>query len=171
MAAGSSPDAREIVARSVKVTEANWLEAPNYSFIRSDIKSKHRSQSARQAYQVLMIEGSPYLNVIGEEGHPLSATRTQEEEQKVCKEMAKRANESPGEHRKRIGKGDAPRFEIHKEHHKVLDMRDQIVDFVRRWSEMTEIRSGRFIEWLDITVSKYCDWSRSLPVNSKTLEP
>jgi hypothetical protein len=38
------------------------------------------------------------------------------------------------------------------------DTRDQIVDFVRRWSEKTEISAGRFIEWLDITASKFYDW-------------
>jgi transposase-like protein len=38
------------------------------------------------------------------------------------------------------------------------DTRDQIVDFVRRWSERTEISAGRFIKWLDITASKLYDW-------------
>src|SRR5581483_11169330 len=38
------------------------------------------------------------------------------------------------------------------------DTRDQIVDFVRRWSEKTEIGAGRFIEWLAITGSKFYDW-------------
>src|SRR5215472_14628641 len=38
------------------------------------------------------------------------------------------------------------------------DTRDQIVDFVRRWSEKTEIGAGRFIGWLDITASKFYDW-------------
>ena len=32
------------------------------------------------------------------------------------------------------------------------------MDFVRRWSEKTEISAGRFIEWLDITASKFYDW-------------
>jgi hypothetical protein len=32
------------------------------------------------------------------------------------------------------------------------------VDFVRRWSEKTEIGAGRFIEWLDIAASKFYDW-------------
>jgi putative transposase len=32
------------------------------------------------------------------------------------------------------------------------------VDFVRRWSEKTEIGAGRFIAWLDITTSKFYDW-------------
>jgi putative transposase len=38
------------------------------------------------------------------------------------------------------------------------DTRDQIVDFVRRWSGKTEIGAGRFVEWLDITASKLYDW-------------
>jgi hypothetical protein len=32
------------------------------------------------------------------------------------------------------------------------------VDFVRRWSEKTELGAGRFIKWLDITASKFYDW-------------
>jgi hypothetical protein len=32
------------------------------------------------------------------------------------------------------------------------------VDFVRRWSEKTEIGAGQFIRWLDITASKFYDW-------------
>ena len=38
------------------------------------------------------------------------------------------------------------------------DTRDQIVDFVRRWSEKTGIGTGRFIGWLDITAIKFYDW-------------
>ena len=32
------------------------------------------------------------------------------------------------------------------------------MDFVRCWSEKTEIGTGRFIGWLDITASKFYDW-------------
>jgi hypothetical protein len=32
------------------------------------------------------------------------------------------------------------------------------VNFVRRWSEQTEIGAGRFIRWLDITASKFYGW-------------
>jgi putative transposase len=32
------------------------------------------------------------------------------------------------------------------------------VDFVRRWSEKTEIGAGRFIGWLDIPASKFYRW-------------
>jgi len=32
------------------------------------------------------------------------------------------------------------------------------VDFVRRWSEKTEIGVGRFPQWLGIGASKFYDW-------------
>ncbi len=38
------------------------------------------------------------------------------------------------------------------------DVRDQVVDFVRRWMEKTDLGAGRFIAWLGITASKYYDW-------------
>ena len=38
------------------------------------------------------------------------------------------------------------------------DVRDQIVDFVRHWSEASEIGAGRFVEWLGVTGSKFYDW-------------
>jgi hypothetical protein len=38
------------------------------------------------------------------------------------------------------------------------DTRDQIVNFVQRWSDKTEIGAGRFIGWLGITTSKFYDW-------------
>jgi hypothetical protein len=38
------------------------------------------------------------------------------------------------------------------------DVRDQVVDFVRCWSEKTEIGVGRFIQWLGVTASKFYDW-------------
>ena len=38
------------------------------------------------------------------------------------------------------------------------DVRDLVVDFVRRWSEKAEISVGRFIHWLGVTASKFYDW-------------
>ena len=38
------------------------------------------------------------------------------------------------------------------------DVRDLVVDFVRRWPEKTEIGVGRFIPWLGGTASKFYDW-------------
>ena len=38
------------------------------------------------------------------------------------------------------------------------DVRDQIVDFVRRWSDASEIGVGRLVEWLGVSGSKFYDW-------------
>jgi transposase InsO family protein len=37
-------------------------------------------------------------------------------------------------------------------------VRDQVVDFVRCWSEKTEISAGRFIVWLGVKASKFYNW-------------
>jgi transposase-like protein len=37
-------------------------------------------------------------------------------------------------------------------------VRDLIVDFVRCWSERTEIDAGRFIGWIGVRASKFYDW-------------
>jgi transposase InsO family protein len=38
------------------------------------------------------------------------------------------------------------------------DTRDQVVDFVRAWSQKTEIGAGRFVGWLGVTGSKFYSW-------------
>lgn len=37
-------------------------------------------------------------------------------------------------------------------------MRDQVIDFVNRWSNKTELGASRFIAWLSITSSKFYRW-------------
>ena len=38
------------------------------------------------------------------------------------------------------------------------DVRDEVVDLVRCWSDKSEIGVGRFISWLGIRASKFYDW-------------
>ena len=40
------------------------------------------------------------------------------------------------------------------------DVRDQVVDYVRCWSEKTEIGAGRFIHWLEVAASKFYNWRK-----------
>jgi putative transposase len=39
-------------------------------------------------------------------------------------------------------------------------VRDEVVDFVTRWSGESGIANARFVEWLGISPSKYYDWRR-----------
>jgi len=38
------------------------------------------------------------------------------------------------------------------------DIRDQVVDFVQRWTEATEISTAQFIRWIGVAASKFYDW-------------
>ena len=38
------------------------------------------------------------------------------------------------------------------------DVRDEVVDFVRRWSERSELTVSRFVAWLGVGRSKFYDW-------------
>ena len=40
------------------------------------------------------------------------------------------------------------------------DLRDTIVDFVRDWSDKTDIAVSVFLKWIGITTSKFHDWKR-----------
>ena len=40
------------------------------------------------------------------------------------------------------------------------DTRDAVVDFVRSWSELTEIPASRFIEWIGVQPGKFYDWRK-----------
>ena len=40
------------------------------------------------------------------------------------------------------------------------DVRDQVVDFVTKWSKKSEIPKGQFLIWLDISGSKFYDWQQ-----------
>ena len=38
------------------------------------------------------------------------------------------------------------------------DTRDQVVDFVRRWAEPTEVAAGRLVRWIGVSGSKFYAW-------------
>jgi len=38
------------------------------------------------------------------------------------------------------------------------DIRDELVDYVRYWSDRTQIKAGKMVNWIGITHSKYYDW-------------
>ena len=97
-------EADEIMAHSVKLAEADWSEAPNYSFIRSETNSEGGAQPTRKTYEVLMIEGSPYMKMVAEVGRELSPVAAREEEHKFQREMERRRRESPRERQKRVAK-------------------------------------------------------------------
>jgi hypothetical protein len=116
MAAGlgsaAGPDAQELVRRSVENNEKNWKAAPEYSFTESDVIVKG-GQTTRRTYRVVMIDGSPYNQVLAENGEPLTGARAATEQQKLQQETARRRAETPAVRQRRIAAYQRERRQDH----------------------------------------------------------
>ena len=95
------PSADEIVSRSVSATEADWKDAPGYSFINREVASK-RSSTTVKTYDVRMIDGSPYNQLIAVNDRPLAEGERVEEDRKLQREIYKRQHESDRERNRRL---------------------------------------------------------------------
>jgi hypothetical protein len=104
IAFASPPSPEEIIQRSIEVNEANWKEAPGYSFVERDVETKHGSGKTIKTYEVLMIDGSPYNKVTAINDRPLSAGEKALEEEKLQQEIQKRQHESSRERARRMAK-------------------------------------------------------------------
>jgi len=102
--AAQAPDANELIRRSVIAIEADWNQAPNYTFVERDVESKKDRPPTVKVYQVLMIEGSPYNRLVAVNDQPLGRTEQAVERQKLDFETARREHESPRERNKRMAK-------------------------------------------------------------------
>lgn len=114
MAATSQPpNVKDLVRRSVQAIEADWSQAPSYSYLERDVESKHHENPAVKTYQVLIIDGSPYNRLVAIDDRPLSAGDAAEEDRKLRVEVKKRQLESGRERTKRIAKYDKERRHDH----------------------------------------------------------
>ena len=109
---GEGPDVQEIVRRLVQNNEMNWKMAPEYSFMERDVH-KGRGKMARHEFKVLMIDGSPYHELIAIGGHPLMPKRAAAEQKKLEAETARRNHESPSDRRTRIAAYEREREQEH----------------------------------------------------------
>ena len=102
--AGPAPNPDEIVRKSLNMIEANWDQAPNYSYIERDVQSKRESPATVKTFEVLTIEGSPYHRLIAIGDRPLAGAEKAQEDKKLREEMDKRQRESDRERKKRMAK-------------------------------------------------------------------
>jgi hypothetical protein len=103
-AASPQPDTSGIIRRSVQEIEADWKQAPEFSYHERDVESKHHAPPTIKTYEVLMIDGSQYNRLIAINDHPLSTGEQAEEENKLRAEVLKRGHESERERHRRIAK-------------------------------------------------------------------
>ena len=103
----ASPNPQDIVAKSVANTEADWRVAPQYNFTERDVITPDGRDTRK--YRVLMIYGSPYNELIAEDGEPLSKSEAADEARKLRRETARRQHESASQRRKRVEEYDRER--------------------------------------------------------------
>lgn len=95
------PPAQEVVRLSIASTRADWKATPQFSYVErdDDVKGGHATS---KTYKVWMLDGSPYSRLIAVGNEPLSPWQDAKERQKLLKEIAQRANESPQDRTKRL---------------------------------------------------------------------
>jgi hypothetical protein len=114
IAAAETPDAHEIVQRSVAAMEGNWKIARNYTFLEREeerqLDSEGRVKSKEvKTYDITLLEGSPYLRLVERDDHPLAPAEEKKEREKLEKSIAERQKETPAERQRRIDDYDRRR--------------------------------------------------------------
>ena len=130
-ASAQPPNVKELVRRSVHAIEADWQQAPGYSYQEHDVISKRRGRPVVETYQVVMIDGSPYKRMLAINDHPLAAGELADEDRKMRAETNKRLHESKRERARRVAKYERER---RHDHAMLMDMLD-VFDFRLRGEE------------------------------------
>ena len=98
---GETDFVQQLVRRSVKAMDHNWEQAPEWVFRERDVASDGKNKTLK-SQRVWMIEGSPYYELTGINGEPLSEKKRADEYRKLLHEIQKRHNEAPEVRQKRI---------------------------------------------------------------------
>jgi hypothetical protein len=99
----AKPDVQTIIERSSKVALADQKASANYDNSETDTKA----DGTMKTYSVQMLYGSPYQELIAVNGEPLSGEQQKQERRKLRNERARREQESPEEHVRRVAEFQA----------------------------------------------------------------
>lgn len=104
----AQPDVTSIIQQSVAAVEADWKAAPEYDYFEQD-----RDSGGSKTYHVLMVDGSPYQELVAIDGQPLSMQEQQREQQKLQQTISERQSESPSDRAQRVAKYERDRDRDH----------------------------------------------------------
>jgi len=129
VAAAQTPDAHELVRRSVTAGEENWKVARNFTFLertegRQMDAAGHVKSKEVKTYDITLLEGSPYRRLVERDDHPLAAEEEKKEQDKLNKSIAERMKESPAERQRRIADYERRRKREQETMHEVEDAFD-----------------------------------------------
>jgi hypothetical protein len=99
-------DAREIVRRSVELDQNNWIKRADYTWVG---RSRERHFDAheqvtsdrREAWEMLVLDGLPFTRMLERDGKPLPPPEQRKQQQKLDKDTARLAAETPEEKQRR----------------------------------------------------------------------
>lgn len=114
------PDIATIIRRSVAANEADWNAAPQYNYFERD-----RMNGGTKTYHVLMIDGSPYQELMAVNGRPLSAEEQRQEQQNLDQVISRRRSESASDRAQRIAEYERDR----RRDHLLMEQLTQAFDF------------------------------------------
>jgi len=99
-------DARDIVRRSVELDRNNWIKRADYTWVgqsrerRFDAHNQVTSDH-RETWETLILDGLPFTRTLARDGKPLPPAEQRKQQQKLDRETAKLASETPEEKQKR----------------------------------------------------------------------
>jgi hypothetical protein len=99
-------DPAEIVRKSIELDQSNWVRMKDYTWVTRETTRKLDAQgnvksSEGEAYENMILFGTPYRKLIGRNGEPLPAAEKQREQEKVDKLTIKLAHETQAERDRR----------------------------------------------------------------------
>jgi hypothetical protein len=140
--AAPAQDAREIVRRSVELDRNNWIKRADYTWV-GHSRERHfdahdRVTSDRQeSWEILILDGLPFTRLLSRNGKPLPPDEQRKQQQKLDKDTAKLASETPEEKQKRAADFEKSRrreraflleipdaFDLHLDGSDTIDGRD-----------------------------------------------
>lgn len=105
----SNPTAAEIVTRSTANARASWDAFPDYSYIEREVLTRGDRRKVT-TYDVRMIDGSPYNNVVAVDDELVPLDKQQ---RRLHAEIDRRQKESPDQRQQRIAKYQRERRQDH----------------------------------------------------------
>jgi hypothetical protein len=113
-------DVQEIIARSAKVTNADWDAEPEYDYSDSVKENGHT-----KTYDELMVLGSRYQRLVAVDGKPLTGQQKADEQRKLDQAIAQRRAETAEQRSQRIENWDRSR----KRNHLLVEQLTKAFDF------------------------------------------
>jgi len=123
MWAGALPGTDDIVRKSVANTEADWNRAPEYNFTERDVVTRNGRSS--KTYRVVMIDGSPYNELIAANGKPLGAEQAGVQTRMLQQAILNRRRETAAQRQRRIARYMRER----RQDNALLEQMFQAIDF------------------------------------------